>query len=204
MQYCVCSTIEEFSLCHKLASVLDVERAGLWFSDAEALEGVAGIVGNRSGCCSVGDSCRLVGEVIGEEISASALTSMCFSEKFGNAGSIFITLALILFAFSTCLGWSHYGTKSWEYLLGTKSTIIYRVAFIACIMLGALMTSSLAWDISDTFNGLMALPNLIGVLACSGTVVAVVNNYKKRVFEHEDIEPMYNFDPEIQKKEMQR
>ena len=144
------------------------------------------------------------GEVIGEEISASALTSMCFSEKFGNAGSIFITLALILFAFSTCLGWSHYGTKSWEYLLGTKSTIIYRVAFIACIMLGALMTSSLAWDISDTFNGLMALPNLIGVLACSGTVVAIVNNYKKRVFEHEDIEPMYNFDPEIQKKEMQR
>ena len=143
------------------------------------------------------------GKVMGD-IAPSALTSLCFTEKFGNAGAIFITLALILFAFSTCLGWSHYGTKSWEYLLGTRSTMIYRVAFIACIMLGALMTSSLAWDISDTFNGLMALPNLIGVVACSGTVAAIVKNYKKRVFENEDIEPMYNFDPETQKKELQR
>ncbi len=143
------------------------------------------------------------GKVMGD-VAPSALTSLCFTEKFGNAGAVFITLALILFAFSTCLGWSHYGTKSWEYLLGTKSTMIYRVAFIACIMLASLMTSSLAWDISDTFNGLMALPNLIGVVACSGTVAAIVKNYKKRVFENEDIEPMYNFDPDTQKEELQR
>ena len=143
------------------------------------------------------------GKVMGD-VAPSALTSLCFTEKFGNAGAVFITLALILFAFSTCLGWSHYGTKSWEYLLGTRSTMIYRVAFIACIMLASLMTSSLAWDISDTFNGLMALPNLIGVVACSGTVAAIVKNYKKRVFENEDIEPMYNFDPDTQREELQR
>ena len=141
------------------------------------------------------------GQMVDTNISASALTSQCFSAVFGNAGSIFVTLALILFAFSTCLGWSHYGTKSWEYLLGTKSTIVYRVVFILCILLGAQMTSSLAWDISDTFNGLMALPNLIGVLACSGTVAAIVKNYKDRVFHGKDIAPMLSWNTEIQKEE---
>lgn len=143
------------------------------------------------------------GQLVDASISASALTSVCFSAVFGKAGSVFVTVALILFAFSTSLGWSHYGAKSWEYLLGTRSTIIYRVLFILCIMLGAQMTSSLAWDISDTFNGLMALPNLIGVLACSGTVMAIVKNYKARVFHGEDIEPMLSWDPEIQKQEEQ-
>ena len=143
------------------------------------------------------------GQLVDASISASALTSACFSNVFGQAGSVFVTLALILFAFSTCLGWSHYGAKSWEYLLGTRSTTFYRVAFILCIMLGAQMTSSLAWDISDTFNGLMALPNLIGVLACSGTVVAIVKNYKARVFHGEELKPMLSWDPEIQEQEEQ-
>ncbi|MBO6157669.1 MAG: alanine:cation symporter family protein [Firmicutes bacterium] len=141
------------------------------------------------------------GQLVDQAISASALTNVCFSAVFGKAGSVFVTLALVLFAFSTVLGWSHYVSKSWEYLLGTKSTIIYRVVFILCIMLGAQMTSSLAWDISDTFNGLMALPNLIGVLACAGTVAAIVKNYKDRVFHGKDIEPMLSWNQEIQKEE---
>ena len=141
------------------------------------------------------------GQLVDASISASALTSVCFAAVFGKAGSVFVTLALILFAFSTCLGWSHYGAKSWEYLLGTRSILLYRLAFILCIMLGAQMTSSLAWDISDTFNGLMALPNLIGVLACTGTVVAIVKNYRARVFHGAEIEPMLSWNPEIQQLE---
>ncbi len=143
------------------------------------------------------------GQLVDSSITASALTSACFSSVFGKAGSVFITIALILFAFSTCLGWSHYGKKSWEYLLGTKSTIVYRIFFILCIMLGAQMTSSLAWDISDTFNGLMALPNLIGVLACSGTVMAIVKNYKDRIFHGKDVTPMLSWNQSIQNEEMQ-
>ncbi len=142
------------------------------------------------------------GRLLDETIAAGALTSRCFYQVFGNAGSVFVTLALILFAFSTCLGWSHYGTKSWEYLLGTRSVGVYRVLFIAAIMAGALMQSSLAWDISDTFNGLMALPNLIGVLACSGTVVSIVKNYERRVFRGEDLEPMLSWDPEIEREQL--
>ncbi len=132
-------------------------------------------------------------------MTPAALTGDCFYDVFGNAGSIFVTLSLIMFAFSTVLGWSHYGKKSWEYLFGTKSTIIYRVVFVSAILLGALMTSSLAWDISDTFNGLMALPNLIGVVACSGTVFAILKNYNRRHFKGEKIEPMLSWDPKIQK-----
>jgi AGCS family alanine or glycine:cation symporter len=66
------------------------------------------------------------------------------------------------------------------------------------------LTSSLAWDISDTFNGLMMIPNLIGVLVLSPVVVKITVNYLRRVKKGEDIEPMYNFDPEIQAEEMAR
>lgn len=141
------------------------------------------------------------GKMIDESISATSLTSLCFSDVFGVAGSIFVTLALIMFAYSTILGWSHYGKKSWEYLFGEDTTIYYRVIFVICIFLGAQMTSSLAWDISDTFNGLMALPNLIGVVACSGTVFAITKNYERRVFKGEKIKPMLSGIPDIQAKQ---
>lgn len=130
------------------------------------------------------------GKMVDESIKATSLTSVCFSRVFGRGGSLFVTIALIMFAYSTVLGWSHYGKKAWEYLFGEESTIYYRVLFIFCVFLGALMTSSLAWDISDTFNGLMALPNLIGVLACSGTVFEITKNYERRVFKGEKIKPM--------------
>lgn len=71
-------------------------------------------------------------------------------------------------------------------------------------ILGAVLTSSLAWDISDTFNGLMMIPNLIGVLILSPLVVKITANYLRRHKMGEDIEPMYNFDPEIQAAEIKR
>jgi AGCS family alanine or glycine:cation symporter len=69
---------------------------------------------------------------------------------------------------------------------------------------GAVLTSSLAWDISDTFNGLMMIPNLIGVLTLSPLVVKITANYLRRVKKGENIEPMYNVDPEIQAQEIER
>ena len=131
----------------------------------------------------------------GEMISYSASTALVaesFSTVFGNVGRGFIALAILLFAFSTVLGWSQYGMRGFEYLFGTKATIIYRVIFVAFIFVGCTMNLELAWDLSDTFNGLMAIPNLIGVLACSGTVVAVTKNYVDRVLRKKQIEPMYS------------
>ncbi|MBQ1504219.1 MAG: alanine:cation symporter family protein, partial [Oscillospiraceae bacterium] len=98
------------------------------------------------------------------------------------------------------LGWSHYGTKAWEYLFGTKSTVIYKVIFLLVISLGALMSSSLAWDISDTFNALMMIPNLIGVVSLSGLVIKITNNYLDRVVRGKpNVKPMLSGIESIQK-----
>ena len=97
------------------------------------------------------------------------------------------------------MGWSHYGAKATEYLFGVKGAKIYRVVFVVMIISGAVMTSSLAWDISDTFNGLMMIPNLIGVLSLTPLVVKLTNNYVDRKIKGKDIEPILSFDPEIQK-----
>lgn len=111
---------------------------------------------------------------------------------------MFIAVAILLFAFTTVLGWSHYGSKAWEYLFGTRTTVFYKIFFVIMIISGALMTSSLAWDISDTFNGLMMIPNLIGVIAMSGLVVRITKNYVDRKLRKKNVKPMLSFDENIQ------
>ena len=110
-------------------------------------------------------------------------------------------IALLLFAFSTSLGWSHYGTKAVEYLFGTAGSRIYKVVFVCMTVVGATMKLGLAWDLSDTFNGLMMIPNLIGVLVLSGTVVDITRNYFDRRVKGKDIEPMWSAFLEYQKQE---
>ena len=132
----------------------------------------------------------------------TAMVAEAFSLKFGAIGSAFIALAILLFAFSTVLGWSHYGTKAFEYLFGTKATMIYKIIFVAFIMVGATMQLDLAWDLSDTFNGLMAIPNLIGVVALSGLVRKITKNYIDRTIKGKDVVPMYSAFEDVQKEEM--
>ena len=132
------------------------------------------------------------------ESSGSALVGEAFATIFGSFGPMFIALAILLFAFSTVLGWSHYGTKAWEYLFGTTSTIAYKIVFIIIIFVGATMNLSLAWDLSDTFNGLMAMPNLIGVLCLSPLVMKITRNYVDRNIKNKtDVKPMLSVFPDI-------
>jgi len=128
------------------------------------------------------------------------LVAGAFNQIFswGNIGQRFIAIAMFLFAFTTVLGWSHYGSKAWEYLFGTKSTVVFKIIHIITIMFGAVMTSSLAWDISDTFNGLMMIPNLIGVLALSVLVAKITKNYVDRKLLKKDVKPIISYDPKIQ------
>lgn len=128
------------------------------------------------------------------------LATEAFTANFGSVGGIFIAIAVTLFAFSTVLGWSYYGTKAWEFLFGTKSTIIYKVVFVLAVLIGTVLSADLVIDLSDTFNGLMAIPNLIGVLTLSGTVMAITNNYVKRKIKKSDtsIKPMLSFFEDIQ------
>ena len=129
----------------------------------------------------------------------TAMVAEAFGKTFGGFGQAFIAVAILLFAFSTVLGWSHYGAKAFEFLFGTKATMGYKVVFVVFVVVGATMQLDLAWDLSDTFNGLMAIPNLIGVLSLSGLVMKITRNYVARKLKKEDVAPMYSVFPEYQK-----
>ncbi len=137
------------------------------------------------------------GAVLSDKVS-TALVSEAFSSVFGSAGSAFIAVAILFFAFSTVLGWSQYGSKGFEYLFGTKAIKVYQVIFVVFIVVGATMDLTLAWDLSDTFNGMMAIPNLIGVVALSGTVMKITKNYVDRKLLGKDVKPMLSALDEIQ------
>ena len=132
------------------------------------------------------------------ELTKNDLVAKVFEQKFGVIGSGFIAVSIALFAFSTVLGWSHYGTKACEYLLGEKRTIPYRILFVLLVFGGAVMGDNLAWDLADTFNGLMMIPNLIGVIALSGIVAKITKNYVDRHLRGLQVEPMYSAFPDVQ------
>ncbi len=131
-------------------------------------------------------------------ITNETVVSHVFGQHFGVVGEIFVAIALLLFAFTTVLGWSQYGSKATEYLFGQKGVKIYQVIFVAMIMAGAVMTSSLAWDISDTFNGLMMVPNLIGVISLCPLVMKITKNYVNRRIKGKKEAPILSYDATIQ------
>ncbi len=137
------------------------------------------------------------GQMISQN-AGSGLVGEAFATVFGGFGPKFIAIAILLFAFSTVLGWSHYGATAWQYLFGEKTQIIYKIIFVIMIFFGSTMSLSLAWDLSDTFNGLMMIPNLIGVISLSPLVVKITKNYIDREIHGKDIEPMISHFPEYQ------
>ena len=132
------------------------------------------------------------------EVGSNSLMSYAFSQTFGVVGAWFIALAILLFAYSTVLGWSHYGSTACEYLFGTKSVIAYRIVFVVIVLAGSVIEAQLAWDISDTFNGMMMIPNLIGVLVLSPVVMKCTKNYVDRRIKGKKIKPMLSMFPDIQ------
>ena len=106
--------------------------------------------------------------------TGAELTSLAFSEHLpGNLGGIIVAFGLVFFAYSTILGWSYYGEKSLEYLLGARAIVPYRVLFSIMVFVGAIINKiNIVWSFADIMNGLMAIPNLIGLLALSGIIVA--------------------------------
>ena len=137
----------------------------------------------------------------GVELTNSNMMSTVFSMHFGQIGAGFVAIAVMLFAFSTVLGWSHYGTKACEFLFGEKFTIVYRVIFVIAIFGGAVMSDNLAWDLADTFNGMMMIPNLIGVLVLSPLVYKITKNYVDRVLKGKKEKPMLSAFPDIQEEQ---
>ena len=115
-------------------------------------------------------------------LEGTALTIAAFSHSLGTLGAWGVTIGTILFAFSTILGWSYYGEKAIEYLFKGTSIVGgvklgYRVAFVLMTIFGAVGSLKLVWDVADTLNGLMAIPNLIGLVALSGIVVKLTKEH---------------------------
>lgn len=107
------------------------------------------------------------------------LTQALFAYFLGPVGELIVTISLVFFAFSTVIGWCYYGERSIYYLFGERSIVPYRVLYIVVAGLGAMTTNlNLIWAISDVFNGLMAIPNLIGLLFLSGVVVAETKRFE--------------------------
>lgn len=190
-------------MVHSNSNVVEPVRQGLW--------GIFEVFADTMVVCTMTALVVLTSDVIDLNTGAliqgttdANLVAKAFSILFGVWGERFIAIAILMFAFTTVLGWDHYGTKAWEFLFGTKSTKLYKVIHLVMIFLGALLTSSLAWDISDTFNGLMMVPNLIGVLALSGLVVKITKNYVDRILKHKDIKPMLSVFPDVQEAEEKR
>lgn len=174
-------------MVHSASNVKEPVIQGMWgifevFVDTLIVCTLTALTILTSGVYDYTEYAKYVGTDLPEHLkSGVALTSAAFESVFGPLGGNFLSIALMLFAFSTILGWSYYGERAVEYLFGLKAVPIYKLIFILIIFLGCNASLSLVVDISDTFNGFMALPNLIGITFLSGQVITMTKDYIARV-----------------------
>ena len=109
--------------------------------------------------------------------TGAALSALAFDTAIPGIGGSIVAVGVLLFAYSTIISWEYYGERCAEYLLGSKVILPYRILFIPFIVIGAIGGLVTIWDIADTLNGLMAIPNLIGVLGLSGVIIKLTKEY---------------------------
>jgi len=156
-------------IAHAAAKTDHPVRQGLW--------GVLEVFLDTIVICSLTALTILVTGVWETGKSGPALTTLAFNEGLPGLGGYIVAISITLFAYSTVIGWSFYGEKCVEFLFGGQAGRIYRYIYLPFIVVGAVGGLTLVWDIADTLNGLMALPNLIALLALSGTVVSLTKEF---------------------------
>lgn len=166
-------------IAHAAATTDHPVRQGLWgifevFADTLVLCTITALVIVMTGAWDTG-------------FDGAALTTVAFDEGMALGGYI-VTFGLVFFAFSTLLGWSYYGERCMEFLFGPKTIIFYRFLFIPLIVVGAVGGLRAIWALADTLNGLMAIPNLVGLLLLSPVVVRLTKNYfgKDGIYQREE------------------
>lgn len=186
-------------MVHSNSNIKEPVKQGMWgifevFADTMVVCTMTALVVLTSGGLTTGVFNIETGE-LAAGLTDATLVGGAFNAVFpwGDIGQKFIAIAMFLFAFTTVLGWSHYGSKAWEYLFGARTTFIFRIIHVCTVIFGAVLTSSLAWDISDTFNGLMMIPNLIGVLFMLPMVIKITKNYINRNIKGKDEAPILNY-----------
>ena len=103
--------------------------------------------------------------------TGTTLAQTAFNAAFGNFGNVFIAICMLFFAFSTIIGWYFFGETNVKALFGPKATKIYALIVVICVVIGSTLKVDLVWNMSDMFNGIMVIPNLIGLLALNGVAV---------------------------------
>ena len=116
----------------------------------------------------------------GEYISGISLTQAAFDSGLGFLGAPFIAVCMFFFAFSTIVGWYFFGEQNVRYLFGSKAVKPYAILVCACIVAGCALKVDLVWAMADMFNGLMVLPNLMGLLALTGVANELIKDFEKQ------------------------
>lgn len=156
-------------IAHAAAQTDHPVQQGLW--------GVFEVFADTIVICSLTALVILTSGLWTSGVSGAALTTDAFNATLPGIGGIIVAVGILLFAFSTMISWSYYGEKCTEYLFGTKFNKTYRIIFIPLIIVGAVGQLDVIWNIADTLNGLMAIPNLIGLVGLSGVVFKLTKNY---------------------------
>ena len=135
-------------------------------------------------CSITGITIVMSGAWQNSSIDAGVLTSTAFGNLLGDVGPYLITLGLLFFATSTILGWGYYGEKCFQYLIKNPTAVkTYRTVFVLFIFVGATASIDVVWTLADVLNGLMAIPNLIGLLGLSGVIILETKRYQQKVKE---------------------
>ncbi|NLZ39507.1 MAG: sodium:alanine symporter family protein [Firmicutes bacterium] len=158
------------SIAHAAARTDHPARQGLWgmfevFVDTHLICTLTALVILTTGSWTTG-------------LDGAALTTAAFSRALPQLGGYIVAISIVFFAFSTIISWSYYGEKCFEYLLGSRPIFIYRLLWIALIPVGAMGGLRTIWQLADTLNGLMAIPNLIGLLCLNGIIVQLTRNFR--------------------------
>lgn len=156
-------------IAHAAATTDSPVRQGLWgvfevFIDTLVIASITALAILTSGVWKTG-------------LTGAALTTETFNSAMPTVGGWVVSIGILLFAFSTILGWEYYGERCAEYLFGPKVNMLYRILWIPFIVIGATGGLELLWDIADTLNGLMAIPNLIGLLFLSPIVIKLTKEH---------------------------
>lgn len=117
--------------------------------------------------------------LIPEALKGVGLTQSAFAASFGQAGVIFIAICMLFFAFSTIIGWYFFGETNFKYLFGSKSKYIYAALVVMFVLVGSTLKVDMVWNMADAFNGLMVMPNLLALLALSGSVATLLRDYEE-------------------------
>jgi AGCS family alanine or glycine:cation symporter len=156
-------------IAHAAATTDHPVRQGLW--------GVFEVFTDTIVICSITALSILVTGVWETGESGAVLSAMAFDTGIPVVGRFIVSIGLILFAYSTILGWEYYGERCLEYLAGTKPIIVYRLLWVVAVVVGAIGGLEFMWDLADTLNGLMAFPNLVGVLILSPVVFKLTREF---------------------------